>query len=250
VDYILIELNLVIAFFVILIYLHVGFVLQSIYVHRFLTHRSVSFTPKTEKIIKFLCWIFSELPNKYQIAAHRKHHKYSDKEEDPHSPHHINFKHFWIIDPSKKFILFLLSFFILKKEYENKDLKKYILKDEKYENSFMYKYSFGRHVFVIINYLLFGIAGIILSIVYYFLIIFLGRWFMGWIHIFGYTNHAINNHSKNLIPIGIFFGGEELHNNHHAKPNRCNLSTEEHEFDVGYFYLRLLEKMKLCKIVN
>src|SRR2546430_4097210 len=65
--------------------------------HRLLTHRSF----KTPRVVEYFltllgttCWQGG--PIKW-VGTHRIHHKHSDGEEDPHSPHHgFNWSHiFW-----------------------------------------------------------------------------------------------------------------------------------------------------------
>ena len=37
-------------------------------------------------------------------------------------------------------------------------------------------------------------------------------------HALGYRNFQVKDESRNITPIAIWLGGEELHNNHHADP--------------------------------
>ena len=41
---------------------------------------------------------------------------------------------------------------------------------------------------------------------------------------------------------------EELHNNHHAYPTSAKLSMKWYEFDLGWFYIRLLEAAGMAKV--
>jgi hypothetical protein len=54
--------------------------------------------------------------------------------------------------------------------------------------------------------------------------------------------------SRNITPVVIWLGGEELHNNHHADPHSARFSQKWFEFDVGWLYLRLLSLFGLAKI--
>jgi stearoyl-CoA desaturase (delta-9 desaturase) len=51
-----------------------------------------------------------------------------------------------------------------------------------------------------------------------------------------------------LVPIAVIIGGEELHNNHHLDPGSAKLSLKPWEFDIGWMYIKLLEKAKLAKL--
>jgi stearoyl-CoA desaturase (delta-9 desaturase) len=67
-------------------------------------------------------------------------------------------------------------------------------------------------------------------------------------HYWGYRNTETNDISKNIRPIGIIIGGEELHNNHHNKPASAKLSEKWFEFDMGWFWIKTLSYLKLAKI--
>jgi len=50
------------------------------------------------------------------------------------------------------------------------------------------------------------------------------------------------------VPWGILIGGEELHNNHHAFVTSARFSTQWYEVDLGWIYIRLLERCGLAKV--
>jgi stearoyl-CoA desaturase (delta-9 desaturase) len=67
-------------------------------------------------------------------------------------------------------------------------------------------------------------------------------------HYWGYRNVETRESSRNIFPIGFIIGGEELHNNHHTNPASAKLSSKWFELDIGWFYIKLLEKLKLATI--
>jgi len=67
-------------------------------------------------------------------------------------------------------------------------------------------------------------------------------------HAVGYRNFSVKDHSRNILPIAIWLGGEELHNNHHADPHSAKFKAKWYEFDIGWTYLRLLQLFGLAKI--
>jgi stearoyl-CoA desaturase (delta-9 desaturase) len=67
-------------------------------------------------------------------------------------------------------------------------------------------------------------------------------------HYWGYRNYDCADAATNIIPFGILIGGEELHNNHHTFATSAKLSSKWYEFDIGYFYIRVLETFKMAKI--
>ena len=67
-------------------------------------------------------------------------------------------------------------------------------------------------------------------------------------HALGYRNFEVKDESRNISPIAIWLGGEELHNNHHADPKSARFAAKWYEFDVGWFYIRLLQLLRLAKV--
>jgi stearoyl-CoA desaturase (delta-9 desaturase) len=67
-------------------------------------------------------------------------------------------------------------------------------------------------------------------------------------HYWGYRHWPTPDTSTNIVPIGIWIGGEELHNNHHAYPTSAKLSTKWYEFDIGWLYIRLLAALGLAQV--
>jgi stearoyl-CoA desaturase (delta-9 desaturase) len=50
------------------------------------------------------------------------------------------------------------------------------------------------------------------------------------------------------VPWGLFIGGEELHNNHHAYASSARLSSKWYELDIGWFYIRVLQALGLAQV--
>jgi stearoyl-CoA desaturase (delta-9 desaturase) len=69
-------------------------------------------------------------------------------------------------------------------------------------------------------------------------------------HYWGYRNFASEDASTNIMPWGIIIGGEELHNNHHAYGTSAKLSNKWYEFDIGWLYIRIMETLRLAKVLR
>src|SRR6478752_6035285 len=67
-------------------------------------------------------------------------------------------------------------------------------------------------------------------------------------HALGYRNFQVKDESRNISPIAIWLGGEELHNNHHADPKSAKFKAKWFELDIGWVYLRLLSLFGLAEI--
>ena len=58
----------------------------SIYLHRALAHRSLSPRPIVDLLFRAALWLVTGQDRQQWVAVHRKHHTFTDKEGDPHSP--------------------------------------------------------------------------------------------------------------------------------------------------------------------
>src|ERR671918_679891 len=67
-------------------------------------------------------------------------------------------------------------------------------------------------------------------------------------HLLAKRNYDVKDESRNISPIAIWLGGEELHNNHHADPHSAKFGHKWYEFDIGWVYIRLLSLFGLAKV--
>src|ERR1700676_5142178 len=59
----------------------------TIYLHRYLTHRGLEINRFVALFMHLELVLFTGIVPREWVAVHRKHHHFSDKEGDPHSPH-------------------------------------------------------------------------------------------------------------------------------------------------------------------
>ena len=70
-----------------LVTIHLGCVLASLYMHRYVIHRQYYLDPKAEWVMKIMYWILFGVVSREFVVQHRKHHEFSDTPMDPHTPH-------------------------------------------------------------------------------------------------------------------------------------------------------------------
>src|SRR5437867_11233331 len=61
--------------------------LTTIYLHRAKTHRGLEINPALGLLMHLELSLFTGIVPREWVAVHRKHHHFSDKEGDPHSPY-------------------------------------------------------------------------------------------------------------------------------------------------------------------
>ena len=61
-------------------------VATSVYLHRGLAHRSLRLHPVADAAFRTVLWLTTGQTRREWVAVHRKHHTFTDREGDPHSP--------------------------------------------------------------------------------------------------------------------------------------------------------------------
>lgn len=229
--------------------------------HRLLTHRSFRVPKWLERcFVTMAICSAQETPAKW-VSWHRRHHQFSDEQEDPHSPL-VTF--FW------SHVGWLL--------YDNRDTHsaasyhKYardILDDRFYmyleKSRFAASFMYLGHavVFFAVGLAIgwirsgqwlagvqFGLSllvwGVILRTVYV--------WHITWAvnslsHMFGYRNYDTAEHSRNNWFVALITAGEGWHNNHHHDPTSATVQHRWWELDVNYYIIKSLEFVGLASEV-
>ena len=225
-----------------LVMTHITIVAVTVYLHRHQAHRALELHPIPSHFFRFWLWLTTGMVTKAWSAIHRKHHAKCETEEDPHSPQVLGIKKvFW--EGSE----------LYRKEAKNQEtLNKYGhgSPDDWIERNIYTRHSrYGIVLMLIVDILLFGAAGISIWAVQMIWIPITAAGIINGVgHYWGYRNYEPEDASTNVSPWGILIGGEELHNNHHAFPGSAKLSSKPWEFDIGWFYIRVLEIMGLARV--
>lgn len=227
---------------VVLVLTHITIASVTIYLHRHQAHRGLSLHAVPSHFFRFWLWLTTSIVTKEWVAVHRKHHAKCETEDDPHSPVYLGIKKV-LLDGAGLYRI----------EAENQEtLDKYghgTPNDWLENNLYTKRREYGIALMLIINLLLFGPFGLTIWAIQ-----------MAWIpinaagivngigHFWGYRNFQTEDASTNILPWGIFIGGEELHNNHHAYASSAKLSSKWYEIDIGWFYIRILEMSGLAQV--
>ena len=225
-----------------LVMTHITIVCVTLYLHRCQAHRGIEFHPIVSHAMRFWLWLTTGMTTKQWVAIHRKHHQTTDIVGDPHSPHVFGIlqilfrgvKYYNLAGNDADFVM----------KYGKGTPKDWIER-----KLYTPHHRLGILLMLVIDLLFFGPWGFL---VWGIQMIWIPFWAAGMIngmaHWWGYRNGETKDHSHNLSPIGILVGGEELHNNHHLDPANPKFSLKWFEFDIGWFYIKLFEKLNLLTI--
>jgi stearoyl-CoA desaturase (delta-9 desaturase) len=187
-------------------------------------------------------WLTTGMITRQWVAIHRKHHRFSDQPGDPHSPHVFGIKNILL-----KGVTYYMQ--------EGRNAHTILSYGRGTPNDWIERRLYTPHNFVgvfillAVNALLFGWWA---PLIWLAQILWIPFWAAGVVngigHWWGYRNGETREHSRNFLPIGIWIGGEELHNNHHLAPASPKLSRRWWEFDIGWFWICILRFFKLAEL--
>jgi stearoyl-CoA desaturase (delta-9 desaturase) len=187
-------------------------------------------------------WLTTGMVTKQWVAIHRKHHQKSDQEGDPHSPQIYGI---WTV-LFKGWILYHAA----SKDTVMVEKLGIGTPDDWIERKLYTPHSrLGILIMLVIDLVLFGPIGLV---VWGIQMIWIPLWAAGVVnglaHWVGYRNTDTKDTSRNLVPWGIWIGGEELHNNHHADGANAKFKHRWWEIDIGWIYIQILQFLRLAKL--
>lgn len=225
-----------------LIFTHITIICVTLYLHRGQAHKGISFNPLLSHAMRLWLWLTTGMNTRAWVAIHRKHHRYCETKDDPHSP--------WI--HGLKNVVFGGAFLYAKAAKDTNTVSQYGVGTP---NDWIERKIYTPHpwlgiaIMLIIDLVLFGWWGFLIWGVQ---MLWIPFWAAGVVngigHWWGYRNGHTKDHSRNILPWGIIIGGEELHNNHHLEPANPKLSRRWFEFDLGWQWLRLFRLLRLAKL--
>jgi len=225
-----------------LVMTHITIVCVTLFLHRGQAHRGIEFHPILGHFMRFWLWMTTGQITKQWVAVHRKHHRFTEQEGDPHTPHVYGF---WRV-------LFKGAFLYHTASKDSVMVAQYGAgtPDDWMEQHVYTKHSrVGILLMLLIDILLFGAWGVLIWGIQ---MIWIPFWAAGVVngigHWWGYRNGETKDHSRNIMPWGIIIGGECLHNNHHLDPANPKLSRRWFEFDIGWMWLTVFRLLGLAKL--
>jgi len=225
-----------------LVMTHITIVCVTLYLHRSQAHRGVTFNPVVAHFMRFWLWLTTGMVTKEWVATHRKHHRYTEELGDPHSPHVSGF---WTV--------MIKGALLYKRAARDRAMIQAYgtgTPNDWIERNLYSKYTvLGIHFMLIADLYLFQLWGFVVWGVQMLWIPFWAAGIVnGLAHWWGYRNTATPDQSRNISPVGVIIGGEELHNNHHAEPGNPRLSRKWWEFDIGWMYITVLRWLGLATL--
>jgi stearoyl-CoA desaturase (Delta-9 desaturase) len=214
----------------------------TIYLHRHQAHRALDLHPAVSHFFRFWLWMTTGMVTREWVAVHRKHHAKCETPEDPHSPQVLGIRK----------VLWQGSELYRRESANAETLEHYghLTPSDWLERHLYSRFPWlGITLMLVLDIVLFGSIGLVLYAVQMAWIPF---WAAGVIngvgHWWGYRNFETPDASRNITPLAILIGGEELHSNHHAFPASARFSVKWWELDLGWIWIRLLALLGLARV--
>lgn len=225
--------------------------------HRLLTHKSFECKRWVRCSLTVMGCFALEGDEITWVADHRKHHRHSDAEGDPHSPH-LHEEAGW--RGLVKGLIHAHCGWLLEKGNRATDVEKEKYCKDLLEDPFMVWTARRYWGFVVATLLLPGIIGYLWAGT---LGGFLGGIFWGGLvrvallhhvtysinsicHFAGKRRFKTNDHSRNVAWLSIASLGESNHHNHHAFPTSAHHGLKRSELDPSALFIDGLEKLGLA----
>jgi stearoyl-CoA desaturase (delta-9 desaturase) len=216
--------------------------------HRYLAHKAFKTSRAFEAILMICGSLAGEGPIMYWVTTHRRHHKYSDREGDPHSPNlggtsirgklgGLWYAHMpWMLsDESSSWILWAPD----------------VLRNRRlffYHRTYQLWVAAGLALPALVGFAVgrtpgAALAGLVFGGLARMFAANQAAWCVGSIcHMFGSRPFDNNDRSANNWLVAVFTFGEGLQNNHHAFPGSYRHAIRAWEPDLSGWILALLGK--------
>jgi stearoyl-CoA desaturase (Delta-9 desaturase) len=214
----------------------------SVYLHRALAHRSLAVHPAADLLFRIVLWLTTGQDRREWVAVHRKHHAFTDREGDPHSP---QLRGFWHVQ-------FLNAHYYMREARNPETIRRFaadIPEDRLDRAVFSWGWAgvgLGTTLLCLILGLWPGlIAAAAHAVLYVFVIAPLINGLGHWRGAQNFSNTAYNS-----LVLAWLTGGESLHNNHHAHPGSPKFSIRRIEFDPSWVVILALAAVRLVVVTR
>ena len=229
--------------------------------HRLLAHNSLAVPKWLERALVMLALCtMQDTPVKW-VTTHRRHHKFSDVEDDPHSPYagflwsHVGWLFFRNSATRGALAYKTYAHDLVDDKFYRRLERDWRLPVVIYLAHALFIYAVGVAVGWIDSGTLAGGVQLGLSFLVWGVILrTVVVWHITWsinslTHLFGYRTYPTGEHSRNNWLLGYIASGEGWHNNHHHDSASASNQHRWWEFDLTYYVICLLETMGLARDV-
>jgi stearoyl-CoA desaturase (delta-9 desaturase) len=223
---------------------------QTLYHHRYASHRMFTMGKRTERVLHFLSYVFqgsSYLDVRAYAILHREHHAFSDTDRDPHSPmNHTNAFTMMVatneryqgyaqrkVDPEARFLGGIPEWPLLDRLGRSWTAR-FVWMGLYTAFYLAFATAWWQFLLLPVHFVMGPVHGAIVN----------------WCgHKNGYRNYASKDQSRNTLPFDFVTLGELFQNNHHHGSRNPNFARRWFEIDPTYLVMRVMAKVGLIRFV-
>jgi stearoyl-CoA desaturase (Delta-9 desaturase) len=202
--------------------------------HRYFAHRSYKTSRAFQFVLALLGMLAAQQGPLWWAAQHRRHHKFADTPQDPHSPRQRGFR--WA------HVSWILSGQYKATDYDLvHDLATY--RELRFLNDHDALFVIGSAVALLV-------IGGPTALVWGFFVSLVASWHATFCvnslaHMWGGRRYATDDDSRNNVLLAVLVFGEGWHNNHHHYPRSARQGFYWWEVDISYYVLKVFEWLGL-----
>ena len=202
--------------------------------HRYFSHRSFKTSRVGQFILAFLAQSSAQRGVLWWAAKHRHHHRFSDLENDVHSPRHRGF-------------LYAHVGWVFQKHHGATDFDAVPDLTKYPELVWLDRHGyFPATVIAVACFALGGWEGLIVGFFWSTVLLYHGTFFINSLaHVHGRQRYVTGDDSRNNWWLAVITLGEGWHNNHHAYQRSTRQGFRWYEFDPTFYALTVMSWMKL-----
>ncbi len=219
----------------------------TIYLHRCLTHTGLKLHPFLGFFMHLELSLATGIIPREWAAVHRKHHRFSDEEGDPHSPY---IEGLWKV--------LFLNVVMYKREIKNQDTIDTFTPN--WQDDLLDRVprigklgpALGMTALALafpwvtgVNFWIGAVMGVAVWWLNAGFYVFLNAMVNSVCHKVGYRN--FDNRATNLRWVAMLTGGEGFHNNHHEFPMSARFKAKATEIDLAWVFIRVFKALGLAE---
>jgi stearoyl-CoA desaturase (delta-9 desaturase) len=202
--------------------------------HRYFAHRSYKTSRAFRFVLAFLGCTAMQKGPLWWAAHHRRHHRFSDTDQDPHSPYPGGFwwSHLgWILAP----------------DYNDTDWRAVRDFSRYPELVWLNRLHWVPPLLLgVLCWLVGGWSGLVVGLFVSTVLLYHATFAVNSLcHVFGRRRYATADQSRNNLLVAVLTLGEGWHNNHHHYQSAARQGFFWWEVDVSYYALKFLEAIGL-----
>lgn len=217
----------------------VGILATSVYLHRGLAHRGISFNAAVSVALRTFLWLATGMKAREWVAVHRKHHAATDTPDDPHSPAVLGF---WRVQLGNAALYRRVA-------RDGETVKKYArdLAPDRLDGVLFDHAFLGLGIGVVFLCLVLGWpTGLLTAAVHAYAYLALS----GAVNAVGHTvgTRPNDNSATNGRLLALLTSGEGMHNNHHDAPTSARFARHWYDPDAGWYATQALAAAHLAEV--